>query len=404
MEGLSLQFRTRVFLLLSFVCCFGRTSAQVPAQPLHDPKSENEIVLWRDLTSPETSAVPPELKTAAAKIGYTIRLQSIPREQFPELLFKAVETHQEPDLIFFTSHSLMTGEKTAKGDLPGIESNAEVRQSLIEVTELLDGRFSVGTRWSGWQYLLSTSKHYEAARRLAMRTPACVGLPVSAMVPEDLARTAEQISTAYLEHASLNNDEDAERLKTRGTRREAVQVDETKTCSAWGNDRLSFLSLISTYHSPTTVGHIHVLVVLRRSNTDWRLLAISTDPVSNSAFLDQLAANANAFQLRESTASNAQPATLVSPADTQFPQPSHGERFGEFVWLPSPEPGVVAEVAEFSYQNEPRLFLRIPSQKKDQAAVSAGSLFTTTTQWSWRIWSITDQGDVVFSTTHTFWH
>jgi hypothetical protein len=298
----------------------------------------------------------------------------------------------------------MTGEKTAKGDLPGIESNAEVRQSLIEVTELLDGRFSVGTRWSGWQYLLSTSKHYEAARRLAMRTPACVGLPVSAMVPEDLARTAEQISTAYLEHASLNNDEDAERLKTRGTRREAVQVDETKTCSAWGNDRLSFLSLISTYHSPTTVGHIHVLVVLRRSNTDWRLLAISTDPVSNSAFLEQLAANANAFQLRESTASNAQPATLVSPADTQFPQPSHGERFGEFVWLPSPEPGVVAEVAEFSYQNEPRLFLRIPSQKKDQAAVSAGSLFTTTTQWSWRIWSITDQGDVVFSTTHTFWH
>ena len=398
-----------VLFLLTAPILFGRMSAQVVTGPDDAPTGNNEIVIWRAEAPSARSlrmpaVIPPRLIAAAETIGYTIRLQSFPAQQFAQSLFSAAETHQEPDVIFLSNHMLLTGGKTAEGDLTGIEQTADIRKNLVEVTELMSGRNQVGTAWSGWQYLLSTSKHYAAARMLAMRAPDCEGVPVSDPVPNDLASLAEKVSDAYLEHSSLSSYEDVKRLKTDGARRGPVQVDETKACGAWGNERLSFLSLVSSYHSQAAVGHIHVLVVLRKPRDEWRLLAVSTDPISNSAFLDQLAANTRAFRLPAAGVLEPEAATLVSPGDRLYPQPADGERFGNFRWLPSPEPGVVAEVAEFSYRNDTRLFLRIPSQSKDEDPVSAGRLWTTGGEWRWRVWSVTDRGDVAFSTTHTFTH
>lgn len=395
-----------VLVLLSL--SVDRGQAQIVNAPNEDQIGKNEIVIWR-AEAPDNSrlrgqaVIPASLLEAAENIGYTIRMESFSSQEFAATLFKAVEMHQEPDILFLKNHLVLTGGRTTGGTLAGIEQNPDVSKSLVEVTELLSGRTAIGMAWSGWQYLIATSKHYAAARMLALRAPDCEGLPVSDPVPNDLAGLAETTARAYLEHAPLSSYEDAQRLKTEGARRGPVQVGETITCGAWGNERLSFLSVVSTYHSEAVVGHLHMLVVLRKPRDEWKLLALSTDPISNAVFLDKIALNAGVFRLKDVGAVEAGKATLVSPGDRLYPQPNFGERFGSFQWLPSPDPSVVAEVAEFSYENEARLFLRISSQSKGgDGIVSAGSLWHTGTPWVWRIWSVTDGGDLVFSEAHTF--
>ncbi len=368
----------------------------------------NEIVIWR-AESPGHSrlggqaVLPASLLAAAANIGYTIRLESFPSQQFAGKLINAVAIHEEPDIIFLANRMVLTGGRTAGGDIAGIEQNPEVSKSLLEVTELLSGRIGVGTAWSGWQYLLPSARHSAAARMLALRAPDCEGLPGSDPVSSDLSLMAETTAKAYLEGSSLSRYEDVKRLKAEGARRGPVQVDETKTCGAWGNERLSFLPVVSTYHSPTVAGHLHLLIVLRKPRDEWRVLAVSSDPLSNGVFLDQIAANAEVFRLKDVGAVEAGKATLISPGDQLYPQPTDGQRFGTFRWLPSPDPSVVAEIAEFAYLNDARLFLGLPSERKgDDAIVSAGSLWHTGAPWLWRIWSVTDEGDLVFSETHSF--
>lgn len=98
------------------------------------------------------------------------------------------------------------------------------------------------------------------------------------------------------------------------------------------------------------------------------------------------------------------PAKLLTP-DGIFPQPKGGERFGDFRWQPSPSANVVAEVAEFAYQGNARLFVHFRSQQDpEHDAISVGQLWTTNDVWKWRVWSITNQGAVSFSSFRSFHH
>jgi hypothetical protein len=64
----------------------------------------------------------------------------------------------------------------------------------------------------------------------------------------------------------------------------------------------------------------------------------------------------------------------------------------------------VAEIVEFAYQDDARLFLRRPVLSESRGQISAGQLWTTRSTWKWRVWSITRTGDVVFSDARTFPH
>ena len=75
----------------------------------------------------------------------------------------------------------------------------------------------------------------------------------------------------------------------------------------------------------------------------------------------------------------AKPDPRRSPQNGRFPLPVNGARFGDFEWQSSTGEDVVAEIAEFSYQDEERLVLlrpRIPGAPR-HVHVSAGQLWST---------------------------
>jgi hypothetical protein len=357
------------------------------------------ILVWR-VGSPYTGETPDtnvqyNLQVAAAAIGSSIRVESFPARGFAETLFSAMETHQEPDVIAFDNHAVLTGATTPLGTFVGIESNPNVSSSLIEVTNSLA---DLTAPRRGWQYLLSNSPNHEAARLLALQSPGCMA---NAM-PSDLQPIARRISDAYLEQAAtVKADNDPERLIAGGTRTGPLHVVETTTCRYFGNSRLAFVSLISSYTSPTAIGQMPVTLVLRRQNekAQWRLLAASTDPLTNGMFLTDIPQVARRLNKTSDTADKPDAAEILSPeAELRV------NKTGTFTWKPSPSKNVIAEIAEFAYQHDARLFVRFDSGTRTPETLPGGQLWTTNSEWQWRVWSISEDGTVVFSESRTFPH
>jgi hypothetical protein len=95
---------------------------------------------------------------------------------------------------------------------------------------------------------------------------------------------------------------------------------------------------------------------------------------------------------------------LRSPQNGRFPVAPTAERFGNFAWQSSMSDDVVAEIAEFSYQDDARLFLLRPLKPGVPRHVSAGQLWSTQGDWTWRVWSISGSGEIAFSEQRTFVH
>ena len=369
--------------------------------------SNGPIIVWKVGSpyrgdTPDTS-VPLELKLKAEKIGSGIKVEVFPAKGFSQIFFEAFEAHQEPDILVFNNYGILEGITTNLGELTGINSNPTVRNALIEMTGSL--KDFIGGQW-GWQFLIATSKHHQAAMTLALQSPECDASLASEFPPSsDLQSLSQRISHAFLEQSgSLKAYEDGKRLVAEGVRRGPLQVLETKTCGYWGNDHLAFVSLLSSYQSAKRVGQIPVLLVLRKQDDDWRLLAASTDPISNTRFLEQIRPLAGMLQGLWNQHSEPQPAELLSPKNGQFPSAKPGRRFGDFSWLASPSEAVVAEIAEFAYQNDARLSLRLRTKGTTFEQLSAGELWTSHSEWKWRVWSISDTGAISFSPVRTFPH
>jgi hypothetical protein len=167
---------------------------------------------------------------------------------------------------------------------------------------------------------------------------------------------------------------------------------------------LAFVSLDSTYESEKTIGQIPMLLIFRNQNDNWKLLAASTDPITTSTFLQQIPRFSQMLRPPSSHEGDLVPASHISPLSGQPPAPVSGQRFGEFSWQPSSSEDVVAEIVEFAYQNDARLFLRSRQKAAETDAISAGLLWTSKSEWQWRIWSISNAGDVVFSQIGSFGH
>jgi hypothetical protein len=357
------------------------------------------ILVWR-VGSPYTGETPDtnvayNVQAAAATIGSSIRVESFPARGFAQTLFSAMETHQEPDVITFDNHAILTGATTPLGTFVGIQSNADVSSSLIEVTNSLA---NLAGQRQGWQYLISNSPNHEAARLLALQSPECVA---NAM-PGDLQPIARRISDAYLEQAvALKADNDPDRLLAGGTRTGPLHVMETTTCRYFGNKRLAFISLISSYTTPTTIGQMPVTLVLRRQNekVPWRLLVGSTDSMTNGLFTSYLPQVAGKLSKTLDTVEKPNAAEILSPEAG-----INVNKTGTFTWQPSTSKDVIAEIAEFAYQHDARLFVRFDAGTRTPETLSGGQLWTTNSEWQWRIWSISKDGTVVFSDSRTFPH
>jgi hypothetical protein len=350
---------------------------------------------WGD--TPDT-VVPPSLELSAKKLGYGLRVEAFPIQGFASLFFRAFENHQPPDILVFNSYGVLEGISTPIGSFTGIATDPEIHAALVKVTESL-----TALEERGWEYLIRTSPNFEAAQALALRPPECAanpGAPLPAVIGEITMRSA----SAYLENSpSLKNFEDPDRLHTDVTELKERHVETIKACGYWGTDHLAFVPARASYTSPATIGWVSTLMVFRKQSNQWRLLVASTDPVSNSSFVRQIPAMVRLIT-KPGTPSNApEPPTLLSPRDGEFPAAAPGARFGDFSWHPSPSGDEVAEIAEFAYNGDARLFaIFFSGPAPGTEHCSAGLLWMARGTWRWRVWSISESGGVSFSQPRSF--
>jgi hypothetical protein len=362
----------------------------------------------------------------AQRLGIRIVVKTLPDEGFARRFFDAYHSGQEPDVLAIYNYRIIWGMAN------------DVRKSLLPVTESLWGFDVPGPLENGWQFLVTTSEHYEAARRLALRSPDCRPEWHTSPLPEDLQPTVADMTRAYLEGDAnaLASFEDDQRLRTeipdpepryepalpvrgRWVHRTGTptlyffpaedpktrQVLETKTCGCWGNDQLAFAPAVASYQSAEGLGHISVLMVLRKRGNAWKMLAASTDPDTVTMFTAGLPKLGTLLQGARTPAGSLPPARLLAPRDGQVPAPSFRSRFGDFIWQPNASGEVVAQIVEFAYEDSARLFLRILPRKSHKTdRISEGQIWTTRSEWKWRVWSLSRGSEIAFSDVRSFPH
>jgi hypothetical protein len=352
--------------------------------------------------TPDT-AVPVAIAQDANRRRLRVGVEAFPAKGFAATFSDAVKRKSAPDVLVFDNYGVMNGTTTTLGSFDGIGQDPVVRKNLIWVTGAFDELLGPAR---GWTYLFTSSPNYKAARMLALKTPECPNGPYASMVQGELPEIVPKVATAYMkkDSSTLHTYSDPDRLPAMSSDPEIVNVAEVQTCGLWGNSRLAFAWVNVSYEAETKLGHALVLIVFRNRSSRWQLLTASRDPISNGAFVKQVPSMAASFVRNTQTLPLPAPAMLLSPADGEVPAAPDGGRFGSFTWRQSPSDDVVAEIAEFGYHDDARLFLLTPQHLRSNNGISAGQLWTTRSLWKWRIWSVTRAGDVVFSDVRTFPH
>jgi hypothetical protein len=364
------------------------------------------IRVWK-IGSPHTgetpaTTIPAGLTAEALARGFDLTIETFPAKGFAATFAQAVTGNAAPDVLVFDNMGVMNGITTRLGHFRGIGEDPFVRKDLIRVTGAFDELLGPAR---GWTYLYKFSANHDAAKRLALMTPRCSTASSGPISQGELAEIVRQVATAYLEGdtTSLQQYSDPERLPALRNR-ETARVEVVQHCGIWGNDKLAIASINASYVAETALGHTLALLVLRKPSSQWQLLAAARDPISNGAFVRQLPALAAALGTEAATPAVPMAATLLAPASSESPRASTGQRFGDFTWLSSQSDDVVAEIAEFSYHDDARLFLTQPRRPGSRRVISAGELWTTQSEWNWRIWSVSRTGDITFSETRSFPH
>jgi hypothetical protein len=369
--------------------------------------ADDTIRVWR-IGSPHTgdtpsSTVPPGLEKEWAALGFHVALETFRASGFKARFFEAVTRNAAPDVLVFDNFGIIDGITTGLGHFDGIGQDPTIRQHFIRVTGTFDALLGSAR---GWTYLFALSPNHAAAKTLAVQGPRCPN-PSERRTPfTEIEQIVPTITIAYLEGHSIDLQaySDLERLPTSQQRRETVKVRAVRTCDVQGNDKLAVASATVTYESANALGHAPVLLVLRNVYSRWQLLVAARDPISNDEFVREMRRVGGLLSAQAAVDSFPAPATLLTPATGSRPRARKDQRFGSFTWRSSDSDNVVAEIAEFAYDDDARLFVVRPAQPASSAEVSAGRLWTTGGAWYWRIWSVSRSGNITFSETRTFQH
>lgn len=381
-----------------------RLALAVPAQVVRAPKPGTPITVW-NVASPHPGVadpkgfVPPKLERRATALGHVIEVKVVPAKEFATKLFEAMGTGTQPDMISIDNYGHLEGITTGLGNFVGIQTNAQVRQNLVVVEEVLS-EFA-----RGWQFLLRGSPSHDNARALVEDLVECDEELLegsSADLPE-LRRVSESAAASHVECRPLDSEiTDPERFRTTCRQdRAPVRVKVIKTCRISGNNRLTFASSVVAIDSHERIGRRSVMSILRKTDR-WRVLTVTADPVSTKEF----ASDAALFGGRLVSPADASQGTsgrsaLILTPDGTYPSPTAGQRFGDFVWTSSPSAEIKGEIAEFSYGFDVRLFLYPGAAPSQSRRLSSGKLYSQA-PWLWRVWSIGNNGSVAFSDTRQF--
>jgi hypothetical protein len=363
------------------------------------------IRIWK-VGSPHTgdtpdTEMPPALAREAGSRGWRLSIDAFPAQAFADRFFAAGRNGSAPDVLVFDNFGTMDGIVTRLGTFVGIAQDPVFRNQLIQVTGSFDELLGPAR---GWTFLFTSSANYSAARELALGTPRCKDTSSAQSLPTDLE--VPELAAAYLAggNAGILRHADLERLSGLRRNLEPVIVGSVAVCGGWGNERLAFATVSASYQADTTIGHASLLLAFRKTSSRWRLLVAARDPISNHDFVTRLPGLSRILAHDIPAGPLPSPATLRSPENGRFPSPPSGARFGDFEWQSSTSEGVVAEIAEFSYHDDARLFLLRPRNPGAPQRISTGQLWSTQGEWAWRVWSITTSGEIAFSEVRTFVH
>jgi hypothetical protein len=373
------------------------------------PQAQTDITIriWK-VGSPHTgdtpdAKMPVALAREAGSRGWRLSVDAFPAQAFADRFFAAARHGSAPDILMFDNFGTLDGIVTRLDTSTGIGQDPIIRKQLIQVTGSFDELLGPAR---GWTFLFTSSANYAAARELALRTPRCMDASPARSMPTDLP--VPEVATAYLagDNARVLRHADPERLSGLRPKLEPVIVGGVVVCGGWGNERLSFATVSASYQADTTIGHASLVLVFRKTLSLWRLLVAARDPVSNRQFAALLPDFSKILSHDIPAGPLPTPARLRSPQNGWFPIPPNGARFGDFKWQSSTSEDVVAEIAEFTYHDDARLFLLRPRSRNLGVPqhISAGQLWSTGGDWAWRVWSITMSGEIAFSEVRTFVH
>jgi len=386
----------------------------------------NVITVWK-VGSPwngdvPDTAVPPSLDLAARHLGYVIKIQSFPSRSFASAFFRAFEANRPPDVLTFDNDYIRSGGAAPHGQVQGIASDPEINAALEQIaTSLPSLQHPNGTRATadtepvggpltalqdrGWEYLIRTSPNYQAARALATEPSACVADSDPSVLPSSIRQVAVRAASAYLENSpSLKAYEDPARLHTSSREPKERHVNTVRACGYWGIGDLAFVQTTAGYSSADGGGKLDALIVLRKQGSEWRMLTASTDPISTTSFVDQLPLLASLVGRQSESHVPPNIPVLLTPGEGIL-TPAPGVRFADFSWHPSASGSEAAEIVEFAYNGDARLFtIFFSGNAPETEHLSAGLLWSVGNTWLWRVWSISQSGAVSFSSARAFDH
>ena len=370
-----------------------------------EAQTGSTIKIWK-VGSPHTgdtphTEIPPALAREAGKRGSRLSIYAFPAQGFADRFLAAIGDGSAPDLVVFDNFGVMQGITTRLGSFVGIGEDPFIRKQLVPVTGSFDELLGPAR---GWTFLFTASSKHADARELALSTPRCAGATSRENLPANLA--VSEIASAYLtgDTGGILAHADPERLSGLRPNPEPITAGGVAVCGGWGNERLAFVTVNAAYQSDTAVGHASLLLAFRKVASRWQLLVAARDPVSNRDFVAQLPTLSKMLAGEVAAGPVPAPGTFRSPQNGRFPIPAKGARFGDFEWQSSTSDDVVAEIAEFTYPDDARLFLLRPRKPGAVLRVSTGQLWTTRGEWAWRVWSITRSGEIAFSQSRTFVH
>ncbi|RPI56369.1 MAG: hypothetical protein EHM55_05285 [Acidobacteria bacterium] len=344
-------------------------------------------------------SIPPQVAREFDSRRLIPEVQSFPAREFFPNLKKAVDSGSPPDVLVIDNYGLIRGITTRLGRFPGIAQDQTIGKQLLGVKGSFDELLGSG---GGWTYLLSGSKNYNVAREAALRAPDCGGRP-AVQPTREFASVVAAAATAYMrgDAAVLDRLADPERMAALHPAREPAQTRDLRICGVWGHTRLTIVSMEVSFEADSSIGHSPVLLVFRKPASQWQLLVASLDPISNREFVKTFLTLRRLIE-GDAPGTTVMPVVLRAPADGLEPTPVGGTAFGDFEW-DAPQSDGVLDIAEFAYLNDARLFV-VPRRPKGVSGVSSGRLWHTRSEWKWRIWSLTRDGELVFSETRTFTH
>lgn len=368
---------------------------------------------------PQTT-VPGDLQHQAEQLGYAIAVQNFHAAGFASTLHEALATHTEPEFITFNNLGVLIGVNGPTGRYAGVlEADPELAESLQLVHEKME---SIQLR--GWVLFLRSAPNADAARALLMQPPQCqarVGGPDQSLSDglKDALKAANAAAWSYLacDLPSLTAQSDNSRLSHKCfLANVSMQLDAVTSCGVLGNDALAIVPLVGTFNSRATtpppsrqadpyghwltynaIGQQTLLVILRKQDSAWRVLAITDDPVDTNPSIRptyiSLQRLSRLLTNEPGDVSLPSAALLTTPDGAKLRRLSQNA-FDDFEWSPGTSPDVVAQVAEFVINNPagPREDTRLFFLLGHENHLSSGFLIGLGGRW--RVWSISRAGGV----------